>query len=795
MTDRAVNQAQYAEPGAAAGAPSMLPTPGVLVLEDGTVYPGTLFRRAGRGGRGSGVQHGDVRLPGDLHRPVVSGADGRAHPSADRRPLESGYRGADYDLISAISDQDASGNALIAYTLDTKRARTEVRAQATQGPLLRRLVEAASNDSNADDQIGRTLFRLLVPVELEMFLGGSTEMVIELDPGTAGIPWELLDTNVPGSGDKRPWAIRSKLIRKLRVEAFRRQVKDAGTEERILVIGEPMSDPQTYLRLPGARAEANMIVRRLTAPGALSAEKVTALISPDDETLPGPDARTIINALMTRDWRIVHVSGHGEPPMKIGPEPKTCDDPEQEDGDPRGVVLSDCSFLGPREIENMRVVPELVFVNCCHLAARNTGELVRKYDRARFAATVAEELIGIGVRCVIAAGWAVDDATANTFATIFYDAMLRGRRFLDAVADAREAARAAGGNTWAAYQCYGDPDWVFRRESADAQGVARPANEFAGIASAVGLENALETVRVESKYQGKTGETQRVRIRYLADQFGPRWGDVGSVAAAFGEAWDAFGDHGEAIKWYEQAVAAEDGTAPTRAIERLANLRVREAWNKVEGTMTGSRAGATVMKSALEEIDRGIELLDKIVDIQPSMERHDLLGSAHKRRAMVLHAGGKPAGGDIAKMKSCYAKAESAAKKAERRDVFYPMLNLVAAELASRRAARKPLDPDRVTEIRQALESAMRDDAEFWAAAGEIELSMYEALASRQGLTAKLGEITARYRDLHARVKARSMWRSVYDQARFVLSMGVAPSAKSEKRAAGELLKLLAPFK
>ena len=134
-----------------------------------------------------------------------------------RRPLESGYRGADYDLISAISDRDGSGNAVIAYTLDTRRARTEVRAQATQGPLLRRLVATASNDKNTDDQIGRTLFRLLVPVELEMFLGGSTEMVIELDPGTAGIPWELLDTDVPGSGDKRPWAIRSKLIRKLRL--------------------------------------------------------------------------------------------------------------------------------------------------------------------------------------------------------------------------------------------------------------------------------------------------------------------------------------------------------------------------------------------------------------------------------------------------------------------------------------------------------------------------------------------------------------------------------------------------
>ena len=130
-----------------------------------------------------------------------------------------------------------------------------------------------------------------------------------------------------------------------------------------------------------------------------------------------------------------------------------------------GVVLSNGTFLGPREIGSMRVVPELVFVNCCHLAARNAAEVLgRPPDRALFAAGVAEKLIQIGVRCVIAAGWAVDDDAANAFATTFYGALLKGQRFIDAVAQAREVALARGGNTWAAYQCYGDPDWQFRAD-------------------------------------------------------------------------------------------------------------------------------------------------------------------------------------------------------------------------------------------------------------------------------------------------------------------------------------------
>ena len=135
-----------------------------------------------------------------------------------RRPLDSGYRGADYDFISATTRPTRDGGSEISYTLDTKRARSEVRAQATQGVLLRELVATASNENNTDERIGRTLFQLLVPIELEPFLMGTTEMQIELDDGTAGIPWELLEVESPAAGepDRQPWAIRTKLIRKLR---------------------------------------------------------------------------------------------------------------------------------------------------------------------------------------------------------------------------------------------------------------------------------------------------------------------------------------------------------------------------------------------------------------------------------------------------------------------------------------------------------------------------------------------------------------------------------------------------
>jgi hypothetical protein len=475
------------------------------------------------------------------------------------------------------------------------------------------------------------------------------------------------------------------------------------------------------------------------------------------------------------------------------------------------VVLSEKSFLGPREIENMRVVPELVFVNCCHLAARSSAQLVRKYDRARFAATVAEKLISIGVRCVIAAGWAVDDTTANAFATTFYDAILRGRRFLDAVADAREVAQAAGGNTWAAYQCYGDPDWIFRRQGADAQAVARPSTEFAGIASAIGLENALETLEVESKYQGRTGEAQRVR---LAISRGPVRGPLGRrrqrrdrVRGGVGRVGGATSRHSMVRASGRRAgrhrpdlchraareLARARGVGRRRArADRCAHHRWEERQCRAfESATRGPRQGGQRRAAGNRRGDRARQ---KLVALCPSFERSSLLASAYKRRAMVRGAAGERADDDIGKMKACYAEAEDAATKAGLRSAFYPMLNLLAADLLLRKRGKSPLAPRRVKEVRAVLEHAMRDDPEFWAAAGEIELTIYEALASAEGLRGKLKQIEGRYRDLNARVKAKSMWRSVYDQASFVLSRCALPGAAAERRAAEELLKLLKSF-
>jgi CHAT domain/Lecithin:cholesterol acyltransferase len=750
----------------------------------------------------------------------------RSGAGALRRPLDTGYRGADYDLISATSVQthtEGRGfDSAIAYSLDTRRARTEVRAQATQAKLVREMVKRASNDRHQDPQIGRTLYQLLVPVEMDPFLGGTTEARIEVDPGTAGIPWELLhnthgDGSAAGSGDDAlPWAIRTKLLRKLRTTRFRQTVRDAGIDSDVLVIGDPaVSEPGAYPRLPGARREASAVVASLTASGAFETADVRALIAGDDAA-SAPDAHQVINALLERDWRIVHIAGHGEPPERIRQA-----DGSTKDGDPRGVVLSHGCFLGPREICTMRTVPELVFVNCCHLAERSAEQLLRAeepqaYDRAEFASGVADQLIKLGVRCVVAAGWAVEDGPAEAFATTFYDALLSGARFIDAAARARLAAWEVRGrgNTWAAYQCYGDPDWTLRRNVRERRATP-PADKFAGISSPVGLAIALETVAVETKFlraderDARIG-TQRERLAYLESRFGPAWGGMGAVAEAFAVAYNEVGDSERALGWYARALAANDGSASQRSAEQWANLNAKQAEASVRRAVQAretarrhaapaereraARAVHAAAAKARAPLREALATIERLTGLHPTMERESLAGSACKRLAMVEAEAGTPATllAAVRRMKAHYARAEAMARSVDAADLYYPALNRMAAELVvdAGTPGWRGFDEGAIAYVRQRLADKTRDDPDFWSVAGQTELRLYEAVAAR-ALAAAQGALLQEYAELHRRVSGTNYWRSLYDSARFVLDPYARRAGVGEKKAGTALVALL----
>ena len=691
-----------------------------------------------------------------------------------RRQIDSGYRGADYDFITVTSPTDDT----IAFALDTKRARTEVRAQTTQGKLLRELVARASTASTQDTRLGNTLFQLLVPPEVEPFLAGTGRMLLELDDKTAAIPWELLDArnDEASRSDDRPWAIRTQLLRKLRQENYRQQVQDASVDDAVLVIGEPQVDPLVYPPLPGARAEAQAVVTALAGPGGLNAQRVTAL-------LDNNDAASVINALFERRYRIVHIAGHGQPVQK---------DAAGKLLEKGGVVLSDGTFLGSDEIKSMRTVPELVFVNCCHLAARDTATVLRTINRAEFAWGVADSLIEIGVRCVIAAGWAVDDGPAQVFATTFYREILDRKPFITAVANAREAAwnEDKGSNTWAAYQAYGDPNWTYRRNAVEtASAVLPPREEFEGVASSLGLALALEELAVKSKFMRADCDETLEKVRHLEARFGPLWGGMGAVAEAFGLAYAEAGDNDNAIAWYGRAMQCNDASASIKAHEQLGNLRARRGW--VWASVASTPAA---LAAAREEITRALRDLQALAGLQPTMERHSLCGSAWKRMAMLERQAADAASEStaLAAAAAAYGRAETLAVAAHMPELFYPALNRMALELVVNLGHKgwAGFDADASATVQCCLQAKVTGDPDFWCYAGLLEFDLYQAVAAKN-VASVLAKLSEAYAELHGRVAGRKLWSTVADQGHFVLTAYTAVATPREAQAAGTLLASL----
>ena len=148
----------------------------------------------------------------------------------------------------------------------------------------------------------------------------------------------------------------------------------------------------------------------------------------------------------------IHVAGHGR------------FDAESKDPLRNGIVISADEILGPVQFRQRLVAPDLVFLNCCHIGRidpqSDTAEDRSNY--AHLAASLALELLRSGVTAVVAAGWAVNDRQASEFASRFYRCMLSGESFGEAVKEPRTAAFDGRTNTWAAYQCYGDPDFQLR---------------------------------------------------------------------------------------------------------------------------------------------------------------------------------------------------------------------------------------------------------------------------------------------------------------------------------------------
>ncbi|GAA2481665.1 CHAT domain-containing protein [Terrabacter carboxydivorans] len=723
-------------------------------------------------------------------------------PGRQRRLLFSEPSGW-WQQVRVRSEPDGS----LTFEASTRRAGTPTRTVPTQRALVDRLVESLVDSPSPDPSAARTLFELLFPNDLKAQAPDTDNLVLLVDRGSAHYPWELLDDQGTQE-DREPLGVRRGLVRQLEGSSMRSHVLSA-TSSRALVVGDTASGLSA---LPAAQREARNVADALRASGF------------EAEPLIAESGTKVVQALFATSYRVVHLAGHGVYEWPLG---------DGTDATVTGMVLGNGMYLTAGEVGQMRQVPELVVVNCCHLGTMGSLGLLppttpnastppggqgalgapggfgapgpavpgvaapRSGNYHRLAASFATELIDIGVRAVVACGWAVDDGAASTFATTLYDRMLSGLTFGEALSAARWQTwnDFPAVNTWGAYQCYGDPDYRLAPDAAVHRATTAQRAPASAEQARVEIENLSQSVDVSRNTRFGLD-----RLRELYEALTPEDREDDALQVLIARTYNKFGDFTHATQYFEQTLE-RGGTALT--------VRDFEVW--IDQVVRAAATNDDAVDDAVATIESAIDRLRALLDNPASLvlgahapERAAFLpgdanaapvavgidrlwrvASAYKRLALVTcpERPGAPHSADwsrthaaLANTSDWYAAARTASGATDRRR-HGALANWLAAELALRwrpAPGREPLDRSQARELIDDALKAAREEAylspTFWTVAVYGDLLVLDALWSPRASTDEAQHALDVYRRA-SELGSEEQLRQVRDQVDFLLVM------------------------
>lgn len=644
----------------------------------------------------------------------------------------------------------------------TQRARAEARLQALQRPLVDRFLEQARAGTATDESLGVTLFELLLPNELKQFAPEQGDLVLIVDEESARYPWELLRDRT--SREEAPMVVERGVLRQLQTDEYRRN-PDNCRNSRALVIGDPLSK---YPELPGAQREAEAVAAALQAGDSAARFDVTCVLR--------ENARAILRELMDQDYRIVHLAGHGVFEFPLGADAA---EPQGDDGmrKPRtisGMVIGDNIFLTPVEVRQMRQVPELVFINCCHLGRVEAGgERNEWFVPYRLAANLAVEFIRMGVRAVIAAGWEVDDQAGRVFAETFYRQMLAGERFGKAVQQARRETwdMHRQVNTWGAYQCYGDPDFRFGGGQRAEPGAGESVPYVAAAEAGVDLHNLASAIAsAEPDCRDEFAAQVAAVEQRLPDELRA---DSALRAGLAGNYFDS-GDFANALRCYRMLPRSE---LLPQDIERFANAAARRAGQLAVNAAPPDPDKPRARRRRRPDADdpaalaaMAVELLDGLLAFAPTVERHNMMGSAQKRLALLARAA--PARCEaLSRMSLAYARAAKLQPAQSGEQDGYAAINAWTAQIvlgwhhgsAAREQPKLASMKDGLPQF-EALAAASVRSEDFWTRALAGDCALLRLIAKPAPGAADIDAVVRAYRGAAALGVRPREWNSVLSQ-------------------------------
>lgn len=561
---------------------------------------------------------------------ILTGQGGYSGRKADATGADGWCR----VMVTGLPDQG------LRFTLVADRARNEVKDAPNQRQAVDGLIGSATNSTGDQPGLSRALFELLLPNGLKEALPDNSGLILAVDAQAAIYPWEFMRDEPVGL--MAPLATRIGMVRQLASPHGRdRVVTVKGT--RALVVGDTQSG---LIELSGAQREAGAVAQLLRG----QAFDVTLLERPNGET--------VLVSLFDQRYRVIHLAAHGT--VSLDGKGYT------------GMVLGPNTYLTTAQISQLRHVPELVFINCCHLGSMAADAQPRWGE---LAANMATQFIEMGCKAVVAAGWSVDDGAAETFATTFYGAMLDGAKFGDAVRDARSEAwqRYPAKNTWGAYQAYGDELYRLHVQPADDWRapdylhVGQVVSDLDRMAARIGPANPDE----KTLYAGRLGKIEAaVRARFF---------QVADIRSALARVWAALDDKPRAIEHYRAALLLE-GSMDLKAVEQLANFEIRLGESQAQQPDTAPEG--------LALMNVGVQRLRSLLSIGKTVERLSLLGSHWKRCTLLTGKGiaAESINDALRQMHAAYAEASELSLSLDGDRDHYPTLNVMdgAIVLATR---------------------------------------------------------------------------------------------------------------
>ncbi len=541
-----------------------------------------------------------------------------------------------------------------------------------------------------EESESKGLFQRLIPQSFKHVLDSQLNIIWQLDKYTAAIPWELIHADAE---EKTPTFVNTGLIRQLISKDNKKKTKILRSNTA-LIVGQPKYDDREGLpNLKRSKEEVESIIKMLE----LENFKIVPKIDKKGENN--------YMAMLNQDYKILHVAAHGKYYIEGGQV---------------GIALGSDRYFGPQDFNNKSSIPEFAFINCCYSGAIDSEEEEYSQKQYKIAANIGTQLIDMGSEAVIVAGWTINDMSAKEFALVIYAELLAGNTFGEAVKKARQQCYTKNktSTTWAAFQCYGNPNYRLIKKTPE----AKIQDEYILKEDVlIDLQNLLSSTEDKNKLKIKECIDTLKEYMEKAQKGNFQSSDIIEMQAKI---YQECGMVEEAFSIYSELLEKEDSDFSVKSLEQYCNVFAKVLLKRFNENPTRvTEEDKRVLYSKLKNLS--------IIGI--TSERLSLQGSGFKRLALMTEDQ-KSAIIYLEQMRDKYKEAydlimSTSENPRKTQKSIYSLCNWLTGI-----ALTKHNDPERqkyykiLAEIKAKLDSKMMAGKVFWDDISVINVEMCQML-------------------------------------------------------------------